>query len=185
MPGPVCHAGFGLPEVHPETTQELFPPVPPEVCTKFDSPALLQLVSASDLLAESSKHTTLVQTIISYIGREHSQIAALGIVNDLSSPLHAEKPNRIDGFVPDVYAFDAPLTTVIIGEAKTQDDLETEHSRKQITAYLSFLGHQQTGIFILAVPWQAKRRARAMVEALRAETGATSVKTVTLDDIAL
>lgn len=135
------------------------------------------------LLAESSKHSTLVQIIISYIGREHAQIAALGIVNDLSSPLHAEKPCRIDGFVPDVYAFDAPLTTVIIGEAKTQDDLETDRSRKQMTAFLSFLCHQQCGIFILAVPWQAKRRAHAIVEALRAEIGAVSVKVITLDEI--
>ena len=136
-------------------------------------------------MAESSKHTALVQTIISYIGRQHAQIVALGIVNDLSSPLRAEKPNRIDGYVPDVYAFDAPLTTVIIGEAKTQDDLETPHSRKQITAFLSFLGHQETGIFILAVPWQARRRAHTIVESLRAETGATSVQSVTLDDIEL
>jgi hypothetical protein len=139
----------------------------------------------ADRLAESIQHTALVQIIIKYIAREHAQIAALGVVNDLSSPLHAEKPNRIDGFVPDVYAFDAPLTTIIIGEAKTRDDLETEHSRKQITAYLSFLGHQQTGIFILAVPWQAKRRASAIIETLRLATGAESVKTVTLDDIGL
>ena len=87
-------------------------------------------------MAESSKHTSLVQIIINYIGREHSHVPGLGIVNDLSSPLHAEKPNRIEGFVPDVYAFDAPLTTVIIGEAKTPDDLETERSKKQITAFL-------------------------------------------------
>ncbi len=136
-------------------------------------------------MAESSKHTALVQVIIKYIGREHAQIMALGIINDLSSPLHADKPNRIDGFVPDVYAFDAPLTTVIIGEAKTRDDLETEHSRNQISAYLKHLCHHHTGILILAVPWQAKRRASAIVEALRAQTGATSVKTVTLDDIVL
>jgi hypothetical protein len=133
------------------------------------------------LLAESSKHTALVQVIIKYIGREH---AGLGIINDLSSPLYAEKPNRIGGFVPDVYAFDAPLTTIVIGEAKTQDDLETGHSQKQISAFLSYLGLQQTGIFILAVPWHLKRRGAVIVEALRAETGATCVKTVMLDDIA-
>lgn len=85
--------------------------------------------------------------------------------------------------MPDVYAFDAPLTTVIIGEAKTQDDLETERSRKQLAAYLSYLGHQQTGILILAVPWQVKRRAKQVVESLRAQTGAASVKTVMLDDV--
>lgn len=136
-------------------------------------------------MAESNTHSALVKVIIKYIGREHAQIAALGIVNDLSGPLGAEKPNRIDGFVPDVYAFDAPLTTVIIGEAKTQADLETEHSKKQIAAYLAFLRHQTTGIFILAVPWQAKRRASAIVASLRESVGASSVKTVTLDDVGL
>jgi hypothetical protein len=134
-------------------------------------------------LAESNKHSALVNIIIRYIGREHTDIAAPGIINDLSSPLRAEKPNRIDGFVPDVYAFDAPLTTIIIGEAKTHADLETDHSKKQITAFLSFLGHQKTGIFILAVPWQAKRRAQTVVATLRDAVGAASVETITLDDL--
>ena len=48
------------------------------------------------------KHTALVQIIIKYIGREHVHIPGWESVSDLSSPLHAEKPNRIDGFVPDV-----------------------------------------------------------------------------------
>ena len=133
-------------------------------------------------MAESTKHSALVHTIIKYIGREHTQC---GILHDLSSAIGAEKPSRIDGFVPDVYAFDAPLTTVIIGEAKTQKDLETERSRKQMTAFLSFLGLQGTGIFILAVPWHLKRSAAVIVEKIRRETGATSVKTVMLDDIGL
>lgn len=134
-------------------------------------------------MSESNKHSALVRVIIKHIGREHADIAALGIVNDLSSPLRAEKPNRIEGFVPDVYAFDAPLTTVIIGEAKTHADLETDHSKKQITAFLSFLNHQKTGIFIIAVPWAAKCRAQEMVATLREAVGAASVKTVTLDDV--
>jgi hypothetical protein len=136
-------------------------------------------------LAESSKHAALVQVIIKYIGREHGHVEGLGIVNDLSGPLRAEKPNRIEGFVPDVYAFDAPLTTVIIGEAKTGDDLETEHSKRQMTAFLTFLGHQKAGIFILAVPWQLKRRADTVVSMIRAACDATCVTTVTLDDLGL
>jgi hypothetical protein len=136
-------------------------------------------------LAESTTHLALVRIILKYIGREHAQITALGVVTDLSSSLHAEKPSRIGGFVPDVYAFDAPLTTVIIGEAKTSTDLETERSKKQIAAFLSFLCQQPTGIFILAVPWQAKQRARAVIKTLRAEANATSVTTITLDDVGL
>jgi hypothetical protein len=126
---------------------------------------------------------TLVKVIIGFIKNEYAQMTALGIFDDLSKPLCAEKPSRIGGFVPDVYAFDAPLTTVIIGEAKTSTDLETQHSAKQMLAFLSHLGEQQTGIFILAVPWQAKRRAQTIIEMLRAKTGATSVKTIILDDV--
>lgn len=145
----------------------------------------MRVATGALVLAESIKHTALVQVILTYIGREHAHLNGLGVINDLSGPLGAEKPNRIDGFVPDVYALDAPLTTVIIGEAKTQDDLETERSRKQLMAYLTYLGQQdQTGILIVAVPWQVKRRAQAIVDALRSETGAVRVTTVTLDDMA-
>lgn len=136
-------------------------------------------------LAESLTHTTLVQLIVNYIRREHERITALGIIDDLPDLLHAEKPSRVGGFVPDIYAFDAPLTTVIIGEAKTAADLETDHSKRQLSAFLTHLSHQENGVFILAVPWQAKRRAQAIIEILRTETGATSVQTVTLDDIGL
>jgi hypothetical protein len=134
-------------------------------------------------LAESSQHTALVKIIVSYIGREHANLLGLGLLNDLSSPIGAEKPNRIEGFVPDVCAFDAPLTTMIIGEAKTHADLETAHSKRQIAAFLTHLQYQPSGIFILAVPWQIKRRAEALVGTARRTVGATSVKTVTLDDL--
>lgn len=136
-------------------------------------------------MAESSKHSALVQIIIDYIQRSYADNPALGIMHDLSSPLYAEKPNRIEGYVPDVYAFDAPFTTTIIGEAKTADDLETEHSRKQMTAFLSFLGKQKSGTFILAVPWQVKRRAASLVASLCQAAGAEAVSTVTLDDLRL
>lgn len=134
-------------------------------------------------MAESSKHTALVQIIIEYIQQEYADKTALGIIHDLCSPLRAEKPNRIDGYVPDVYAFDAPLTTTIIGEAKTADDLETEHSRRQITAFLSFLGQQKSGTFIIAVPWQVKKRAAALIGFLCQAAGAEGISTVTLDDL--
>jgi hypothetical protein len=136
-------------------------------------------------LAESSTHAALIQIIIDYIGQSYAHKTALGILHDLPSALGAEKPRRIEGYVPDVYAFDAPLTMVIIGEAKTAADLETAHSRKQMTAYLAYLGQQSAGVFILAVPWQVKRLAKTIVSSLCQETGATTVTIVTLDDLGL
>jgi hypothetical protein len=136
-------------------------------------------------LAESSKHAALIQTIVDYIRHSYTHKTALGILHDLPSAIGAEKPPRIEGFVPDVYAYDAPLTTVIIGEAKTAADLETPHSLSQLTAYVSFLALQPTGVFILAVPWHIKRRAEALVTSLCQQAGAKGISTVTLDDLRL
>ena len=125
----------------------------------------------------------MVQVIIAHIRHEYAGVAALRIFHDLPGPLGAEKPHRIAGFVPDVYAFDAPLTVRIIGEAKTQADLETAHSQEQISAFLAFLGQQELGVFILAVPWAAKRLAHVLVESKRVSVGAVSVRTAILDDL--
>lgn len=134
-------------------------------------------------MSESSKHAELVQVIVRYIKREHGHLAALGILDDVAGPLHAEKPSRIAGYVPDVFALDAPMTVVIVGEAKTANDLESEHSLNQIKAYMSYLGQQHNGILVLAVPWQATRRAHTIVERLRIPTGAQSIRAVILDDL--
>ena len=134
-------------------------------------------------MSESSKHAELVGIIVEYIRREHTHTTAMGILDDLTGPLRAERPSKIGGFVPDVHAFDAPLTTVIIGEAKTAADLETEHSLNQIKAFMLYLSHQRAGIFILAVPWQVKRRGSSLIEAVRKDIGAHSVRTITLDDV--
>lgn len=126
-----------------------------------------------------------MQIIIDHVRHEYAGVAALRIFHDLPGPLKAEKPDRIAGFVPDVYAFDAPLTVRIIGEAKTQADLETAHSQEQIAAFLTFLGQQEHGVFVLAVPWAAKRLAHVLVETKRAAVGAQSVRTTILDDLTL
>ena len=125
----------------------------------------------------------LVQIIIDHVRQEYAGVVALRIFHDLPGPLRAEKPDRIAGFVPDVYAFDAPLTVRIIGEAKTQADLETPHSQEQIAAFLAFLGQQERGVFVLAVPWAAKRLAHVLLESKRAAVGAGSVRMIILDDL--
>jgi len=127
----------------------------------------------------------LVNLIIDHIRKEFADVSALRIFHDLPGPLRTEKPHRIAGFVPDVYAFDAPLTVTIIGEAKTQADLETAHSQEQISEFLAFLGQQEHGVFVLAVPWAAKRLAHVLVESKRASVGADAVRTIIINDLGL
>jgi len=82
-----------------------------------------------------------------------------------------------------VYAIDAPLTQTIVGEAKTQGDLETEHTHKQLTAFVSFLHLQGNGVLILAVPWQAKARGLAILTSIGRTLGTHMVRFVVVDDV--
>ena len=131
-------------------------------------------------MAESLVHLHLVSRLVSYIQGEYQPIYELAIFHDLPNLLGADKPPRIGGFIPDVYAVDIPTSIVILGEAKTEDDLETQHSRKQLTAFFQFLQVQSCGVLVLSVPWQAKARAKNLVGGLRKELQCAKVQTAVI-----
>lgn len=112
-------------------------------------------------MSDSPQHLALVNSILALVRKDFPPTKFV-VLSDL--PGSIDKPPRINGFVPDVFAEDAPHTAVVIGEAKTVQDLQTAHSRLQIAAFLRFLAAQQNGVFVLAVPWTAKATARKIVE---------------------
>lgn len=118
-------------------------------------------------MPESAEHLSLVDHIIRYIDQEFSGTAGLVVLADLPRSSIQEKPPRVGGYAPDVYAIDVPCTLAIIGEAKTSDDLDCLHSRNQIRAFLEFLRFKKQGILILAVPWQCVASARSMVKDIK------------------
>lgn len=134
-------------------------------------------------MAESLQHLKLVRAILSYISREHQEVSYLATLHDLPGLIRGEKPPRISGFAPDVYAMDAPRTVTIIGEAKTLRDLETDRSRWQIRAFIKYLKDKQRGVFVLAVPWQAVPRARGIVRGLAHDVESPSTELVVLDGL--
>jgi len=134
-------------------------------------------------LGESAKHLELVSRILSHIEKTYVGMDAVATIHDLPGTIGCEKPPKIGQFKPDVYAIDAPLTRTIIGEAKTQSDLETNRTAAQFNAFMNFLRLQPNPVFILAVPWQARVLARTLLLALQRELQASSVQLVVLDDI--
>ena len=65
-----------------------------------------------------------------------------------------EKPSlTYDSFIPDVcYSYNGVL---IVGEAKTYDDFNRDHSRKQYEAYIrDCKKYPGSSTIIIAVPWQ-------------------------------
>jgi hypothetical protein len=134
-------------------------------------------------LAESILHLRLIAKVITHIERVYHPTHQIVVFHDLPDNLGSDKPPRVEGFVPDVYAVDTPPSIAIIGEAKTVQDLLTDHSQRQLAAFLRFLRHQEHGILVLGVPWQLRAAAQNLLVRLRRENEAESVQVVIVDDV--
>lgn len=76
---------------------------------------------------------------------------------------------------------DVPATFHAIGEAKTAGDLENDHTRAQLRAYLRHL-RLRGGVLVMTVPWTVDATARGMIAVAVTETGADQVEIVLLND---
>lgn len=125
-----------------------------------------------------------MQRIVAYLRARFHNDAHLAVLHDLPAAPGNDKPPMIDSFRPDVFALDAPLTRVVIGEAKTALDLETAHSLGQFSSYLKYLCRQPQPLLVVAVPWQVKARARAVVQPLAAlQDSGAAIELVVIDEV--
>jgi hypothetical protein len=136
-------------------------------------------------VSESLNHTALLNRLIGYVRHAMDGDQHLLILHDLPGLLGCEKPPMIEGFRPDLYATSGALQGVIIGEAKTADDLETAHSREQYRAYARHLAASARArpTFILAVPWQLRVRAKTLMRLAVEEAGAPAIVRIVIDDV--
>jgi hypothetical protein len=132
-------------------------------------------------MPESETHARLVQLIISHATRELGSLIDIAVREDALRPQRGERPPRIEGHMPDVFATDVPTTRTLVGEAKTQADLETDHSRRQISAFLDYLSKTSGGMLILAVPMTARATARRLLVELSAPFGEAAPRTIVVD----
>lgn len=132
-------------------------------------------------MPESATHAGLVQAVILYAEREFGNLADIAVREDAVRPVRGERPPRIEGYVPDVFVTDVPTTKTLIGEAKTQQDIETDHSRRQIFAFLSYLSKTPRGIFVLSVPMVTAATARRLVAEINEPFTGAATQTIVLD----
>lgn len=138
-------------------------------------------------MPESSEHIRLVKCITEHIRKRYKDISGLVVLSDLSTDNSGDKPPQIGGFVPDVFAVDAPRTTTLLGEAKTGADLLTEHSRRQFEAFLTYLFYATNGTLIVAVPWQAVASARIVIASAKRQLAidCSKVQVILLDGMSM
>jgi hypothetical protein len=134
-------------------------------------------------MPESPLHAGLVVALIDFATEQFGGLTNVSVKDDSVRPLRGERPPRINGYVPDLYAINVPTTSTLIGEAKTRGDLETDHTRLQINAFLAYLAQTQNGVFALSVPLTAAATARRLLaDAKRAFPG-SETRTLVLDGV--
>ena len=136
-------------------------------------------------MPESARHARLVEAIVAHAEHRVGKFTDILVREDAVRPRRGERPPRVSGFTPDVYATDVPTTMTLIGEAKTAADLDTKHSRAQIAAFLQHLAHTPGGLFVLAVPVSVKPRARWVLRELSRPLGSGAPQIEVIDDSAV
>ena len=114
---------------------------------------------------ESDEHALLVARLTDFVKKEHGCGGNLAVYFD-DQMRGRERPQRIGNYLPDLYAEDVPRTFVVIGEAKTQLDLVSYRSRRQLGTFLRYLALYEAAFFYLAVPTLAIPVAKTLVREL-------------------
>ena len=120
------------------------------------------------MAGESSRHVRLVEQLISIVETRHAVDNRLIILAD-HVRFGANRPPKLGGFVPDLFAHDLPITARIVGEAKTEHDLETDRSLAQLGAFLDHLALYENSTMYVAVPFTYAARARTLLRSLSQE----------------
>lgn len=114
-------------------------------------------------MSQSDAHRDLVLMTARAIGQRDP---ALRVMTDLSAVPGDPVPPRIGGYRPDIIAryWSAPVT-LVIGEAKTDGDIDNRHTRDQIEAFVGHLAAMPHGnrTFVLAVSGRVADTARGVL----------------------
>lgn len=132
-------------------------------------------------MAESQRHVDLIRSMEQWVRNEFEQGRwGLCVLCDL--PEAGEKPPIIGGFRPDLWARDVPQTVTIIGEAKTDHDLDSRHTSRQLSAYLEYLAFNPLPTLVLSTSWHLRGAAVSVLNRIATELGLDHVRRVCITD---
>ena len=129
-----------------------------------------------ETMAESRRHTDLVNALYSYIVGTHADGDEGLVFVDDGSP--GRRPPMIAGRTPDVFVPPRKDVGMILGEAETGRSLETVRTMQQIRSFMEACGTTAGSVFVLAVPWDRVRLALSIIRAIQREGLARNVTAI-------
>lgn len=130
-------------------------------------------------MGESAKHVDLINLMKNRICSNEEVDAALILVDDPTDRKNV--PPTINGYKPDLYYDFNDL--LVIGEAKTKDDLLNEHTKSQIETYIKLCANYTgNSRLYLAVPWMESVLANNLIKKISKKLG-VSVTYFVVDEL--
>ena len=124
-------------------------------------------------MSQSKIHRSLIRLAASALEKRFPSIV---ITMDLQRYPGDELPPLIGGFRPDMYGQVAQTNMIVIGEAKTDYDIDQRHSHLQIKEFISHLARgQRQNMFVLSVTGAGANRAKTLLRFMCSELEVTSV----------
>jgi len=93
----------------------------------------------------------------------------------------ASRPPAINGCVPDVFIPECFIRRLVIGEAKTKEDLDSRHTVAQFEGLLRWCSLHPGSLFTLAVPWDVTVLGRHVLRDVGRLVDVSKVEVVVLD----
>lgn len=126
-------------------------------------------------MSESDHHRSLVKALGSDISSDTRWNKPPIVYFDLQDGISGEPPPAIGANRPDAFARDISTGRTVIGEAKTTDDIDNQHTRDQLSSYFLYLKAQPEGELWMAVPWMSAGTALRVSKLVRHQTQTLSI----------
>jgi hypothetical protein len=126
-------------------------------------------------MSESDHHRSLVKALGGDIASDTRWKMPPIVYFDLQDGISGEPPPAIGANRPDAFARDISTGRTIVGEAKTTDDIDNQHTRDQLSSYLQYLQSQTEGELWMAVPWMSAGTALRVSKLVRQQTNSQSI----------
>ena len=126
-------------------------------------------------MSESDHHRSLVKALGGDIVCDRRWKLPPIIYLDLQDSVSGEPPLLIGGNRPDIFARDISTGRAAIGEAKTTDDVDNQHTRDQLASYFEYLRAQSEGELWIGVPWMSAGTAIRVSKLVRQQTQSEAI----------
>ena len=129
-------------------------------------------------MSQSKAHRDLIEGTVDALVSRYTNISML---IDLQQKPGDEVPPKICGFRPDIYATRKQEHSIVIAEAKTDGDIDSQHTHDQIISFIKYLNQNETSLFILAVTGCGADLAKTVMRFIRKELQVVSAEIEVFD----